>query len=163
MNVSRIFKWSVLLALAVTPTTLYGQVLGIDLTFESVGGSLPVAGAGTSTASLNFGTVSAFQPVGGTVTRTLTASDYTMSTQFAVRVTKGVLVFSSNYTLRGRLTVAQPLTWKLRDVTMSTSFATVATSQPYASPLPHPVAFTIPFSAASGAISTTLEVLAIAN
>ena len=159
----RIFKWSVLLAIAVTPTPLYAQLFGIDLTFESVGGGLPVAGAGTNTASVNFGTVSAFQPVGGSVIRTSTTSDYTMSTQFAVKVTKGVLVLSTNYTLRGRLTVAQPLTWKLRDVTMSTSFATVATSQPYASALPHPVAFTVPFSAASGAISTTLEVLAIAN
>ena len=155
--------WGVLLALAAAPASLSAQLLGIDLTFDSVAGSVPLAGAGTGTGVLNFGTVSAYQPVGGGVTRASTASDYTLSTQFAVRVTKALIVLSSHYTLRARLTVAQPLTWTVNGTAMTTSFQTISTSQNYGTTAPYPVGFTVPLAAAAGAVSTTIEVMAIAN
>ena len=42
----------------------------ISLSFESVPGSVPLTGAGSTNATLNFGSVSAFEPVGAGVTRT---------------------------------------------------------------------------------------------
>jgi hypothetical protein len=149
--------------LVAVPVPAFAQLFGIDLTFQSVAGSVSITGAGSSSATLNFGTVSAFEPVGVDVVRTSTATDYTIATQFGVRVTKGVLVLSPNYTLRSRFTVAQPLTWKVDSVTMSTSFATIATSQPYVTPLPHSLAFIVPLSSAAGTVNMNIEVLAVAN
>jgi len=152
-----------LTCLVAVPVPAFAQLFGINLTFQSVAGSVSITGAGSGTATLNFGTVSAFEPVGVGVARTSTATDYTIATQVGVRVTKGILVLSPNYTLRSRLTVAQPLTWKVDSVTMSTSFATIATSQPYATTLPHALAFIVPLSSAAGAVNTNIEVLAVAN
>ncbi len=151
------------MCLVAAPVPVFAQLFGIDLTFQSVAGSVSISGAGTGAATLNFGTVSAFEPVGVGVTRTSTATNYTIATQFGVRVTKGALVFSPNYTLRARLTVVQPLTWKVEGVTMSTSFTTIATSQPYTTPLPHALAFIVPLSSAAGAVNTNIEVMAVAN
>ena len=134
----------------------------ITLTFETVGGGLPVSGEGTNTASLDFGTVSAFGPVGPGVTRSNTATDYTLSAQFGVRVTKGGGT-SPDYTLRARLTGAHPLTWRINGVVMGTSYATVAFTQPYAATLSHALEFVVPLTSAPGGISTTFDVLAISN
>ena len=59
----------------------------ISLSFQSVPGSVPLTGAGSNTAALNFGNVSAFEPLNTGVTRTVGASSYTISTRFGVRAT----------------------------------------------------------------------------
>ena len=43
----------------------------ISLSFESVPGSVPLTGPGTTNATLNFGNVSAFEPLNPGVTRTV--------------------------------------------------------------------------------------------
>jgi hypothetical protein len=136
----------------------------ISLSFESVAGSVPLAASGTTSATLSFGSVSAFEPLRPGVTRTTGASSYTISTGFGVRGTHllgGIL--SPNYTLRARLLSAQPLTWRVDGVTMSTTAATIATSQPYGPIVPHTLAFVVPYSHAAGVVTTVLEVTAIAN
>ena len=133
----------------------------ITISVESVPGSRPVAGL-SPLVTLDFSNVSAFGAVPSGVTRTLGSSSYTLSTNFGVRVTR-LLSFSSSYTLQARLQSAHPLTWRVDGVALSTSPATVATSQPYETTIPHSLAFVVPFAHPEGAVSTVLEVTAIAN
>jgi len=135
----------------------------ITLNFESIAGSVPLTGAGTNSATLNFGHVSAFESLNTGVTRTVGASSYTISTRFGVRTTHLLSLLSPNYTLQARLQSASALTWKIDGVTMSTGAATIATSQPYASTVPHTLSFVVPFSNSAGAVTTVFEVTAIAN
>lgn len=153
------------IAVLLIPGSTFAQRGGgppITLTFESVSGGLPVGGAGTNIASLNFGNVSAYKTLGPGVTRTSTSTDYTISTLFGVRVTK-VGGPSPNYTLRARLVLAHALTWQVNGVTMSTAYATLANTQPYASTLSHSLAFVVPLTYAAGLVTTQFEVLTIAN
>ena len=144
--------------------TIPGEALAdIYLTFESVSGSRPVSGAGTSNATLSFGTVSAFGPIAAGANRVNTSGEYTISTDIGVRVERGLLELSPRYTLRARLQSAQALTWKVGGVTMSTTYATIATSQSYGSTVPHTIAFVVPFSQPAGSISATFDILAIEN
>ncbi len=135
----------------------------ISMSFQSVPGSVSLTGAGTTNATLNFGTVSAFEPLNTGVTRTVGASSYTISTRFGVRATHLLGLLSSGYSVQARLVSANALTWRVDGVTMSTSPSTVATSQPYGSTIPHTLDFVVPFSRAAGAVTTVLEVTAIAN
>jgi hypothetical protein len=135
----------------------------ISMSFQSVPGSVSLTGAGTTNASLNFGTVSAFETLNAGVTRTVGASSYTVSTRFGVRATHLLGILSSGYTVQARMVSANAVTWQVDGVTMSTTAATVATSQPYGSTVPHTLAFVVPFSRPAGAVSTVLEVTAIAN
>ncbi len=158
----RHFRWSLVLGFVFFPAPVFALL--ISLSFESVAGSVPLTGAGTTNATLNFGSVSAFEPVSAGVTRTLGASNYTISTRFGVRgnhLSPGIL--SPNYTLQARLRNPQTLTWRVDGVTMSTAAATVATSQPYGPVVPHTLAFVVPFSQSAGLVTTVLEVTAIAN
>ena len=157
----RCYRWSLALGFVLFPAPAFALL--ISLSFDSIPGSVPLAGAGTSHAILNFGSVSAFEPVTLGVTRTPGASNYTISTQFGVRSTHVLPLASPNYTLRARLLGAQPLTWKINGVTMSTSAATVATSQPYGPVVPHTISFEVSNSHPAGVIGTVLEVTAIAN
>src|SRR5687768_13454592 len=115
-------RWRFFVAVAVFagmfPTAVFGQLTGIELTFQSVSGGASLAGAGTGSATLAFGTVSAFGALQSGVTRTSTSSDYTLSTPFGVRVSKSALVLSSSYTLRSRLQSASTLAWRVDGVTM---------------------------------------------
>lgn len=142
-----------------------GEVLAdIYLTFASVSGSRPVGGGGTNNASVGFGTISAFGPLATGVTRAVAATDYTISTDVGVRVEKGLLsALSPSYTLRARLPTANVLVWRVNGITMTTSYALIATSQPYGSTVARSVAVVVPFSRAAGPLSTQLEFLAIAN
>jgi hypothetical protein len=158
----RHFRWSLVLGFVFFPAPVFALL--ISMSFESVPGSVPLTGAGTPNATLNFGSVSAFEPLGAGVTRTAGASNYTISTRFGVRgnhLLAGVM--SPNYTLQARLRNPQTLTWRVDGVTMSTAAATIATSQPYGPIVPHTLAFVVPFSQAAGAVTTVLEVTAIAN
>ena len=153
--------WSLVVGLVLFPAPAFALL--ISLSFESIPGSVPLTGAGSSDATLNFGRVSAFEPVNTGVTRTPGASNYTISTSFGVRSTHALPLTSPNYTLRARLLSAQPLTWRVDGVIMSTSAATIATSQPYGVVVPHTVSFVVPLSQSAGAVNTVLEVTAIAN
>ena len=154
-------RWSLVLGLIFFPAPVFA--LFISLSFESVPGSVPLTGAGTNTAVLNFGNVSAFEPLGGGVNRTVGASAYRVSTRFGVRTTHTLSPLGGSYTLQARLQTASPLAWRIDGTTMSTSPVTVATSQPYGSVVPHTLAFDVPFSHPAGVATTVFEVTAIAN
>jgi hypothetical protein len=160
-------RWSVVLGLGLIllPAPVDAQLLSaISLSFTSVAGSVPLSGAGTDTATVNFGNVSAFQPLSAGVSRTVGASSYTVSTNFGVRTTKNLLgLLSSNYTLRARLQSAHTLTWRVNGTTMTTTDAIVGTSQPYGTSVSHSLSFVVPFSRSAGAVTTALEITAIAN
>lgn len=147
------------LAFLFIPAPAFAIIL---LSFQSIPGAVALAGAGTTNAVLNFGSVSAFEPLALGVNRSVGASGYRLSTSFGVRVTR-VVSLSANYTLQARLQIAQPLTWLVNGVTMSTSAVTVATAQPFGSTVPHTVAFDVPFAHPAGPVSAVLEVMAIAN
>lgn len=159
---SRYGCWSLVLGLVFFPAKVFA--LFISMSFQSIAGEVALTGSGTTNAALNFGTVSAFETVGGGINRTVAASSYTISTQFGIRGSHllGGAV-SPNYTLQARLQNPHPLTWRLDGVTMSTAAATVATSQPYGTTVPHTLSFVVPFSQPAGVVTTVLEVTAIAN
>jgi hypothetical protein len=161
----RLCLWSLVLGLILFPAPLQAQLLsGISISFTSVPGSAVLAGAGTDSATLNFGNVSAFGPLGGGMTRTVGASGYTVSTNFGVRTTKNLLgLLSSDYTLRARLQTAQTMTWRVNGTTMTTTDAIVGTSQPYGTAVSHSLSFVVPFTRAAGPFTTVLEITAIAN
>lgn len=157
----RHYKWSLVLALVCFPAP--ALALLISMSFESIPGNVALTGAGTNTAALDFGSVSAFEPLKAGVSRTGGASNYTVSTRFGVRATHTLGLVSPSYTLRARLQTAHPLTWRMDGVMMSTTATTFATSQPYGPAIQHTLAFVVPFSYPAGAVTTVLEVTAIAN
>ena len=155
------YRWSLVLAFVLLPAPVCALL--ISFSFESISGSVPLTGAGTSIATLDFGRVSVSQPLNAGVTRTRGASSYTLSTRFGVRATHQFPQGTPSYTLQARLLIAQPITWRINDVPLSTSPATIAPLQPYGRVLPHTIAFVVPFSQPAGALNTVLEVTAIAN
>ena len=54
----RHFRWSLVLGVLFFPAPVFALL--ISMSFESVPGSVPLTGAGTTNATLNFGNVSAF-------------------------------------------------------------------------------------------------------
>lgn len=123
-----------------------------------------MTGAGTNSATVNFGNVSAFNPLTAGVSRTVNASSYTLSTNFGVRATRTVLgALSPSYTLKGRLQSAQTLTWQINGTTMSTTDAVIGSLQPYGTTVAYSLSFVVPFSQAAGPVTTVLEITAIAN
>lgn len=151
--------WILATALATCPAALLAD---ISLSLRSVAGGVPLLGSGNPTASLDFGTVSKLGPLTSGVSRTTTATSYTISTLFGVRVarTKGS---TPNYTLRARLLSSHPIVWRVDNVAMTTSFQSVAFSQPYGPTVSHTLGFTVSDATATGSTSTTVEFLAIAN
>lgn len=156
----RPYWWSLVLGFVLVPAPAFAII--ITLAFESVPGAVPLTGAGTPNATLSFGSVSAFGPLNAGVSRTVGGSSYTISTSIGVRVTR-VVSLSPNYTLRARLQSGHPLTWRLDGVILSTTPATIATSQPFGSVVPHTLAFVVPFTHSAGAVTTVVEVTAIGN
>jgi hypothetical protein len=157
----RYYRWSLVLAFVLFPAPVFALL--ITLSFESVPGAVSLTGAGTPNATLDFGNVSAFEPLNTGVSRTVGASSYTVSTRFGVRATHLLSLVTPDYTLQARLQSANVLTWQVDGVTMSTSAVTIATSQPYGLVVPHTLAFVVPFSHPAGAVTTVLDVTAIAN
>jgi hypothetical protein len=134
----------------------------ITISLQGVPGGRPVNGGLLGLYSMDFGTVSAFEPLPPNVNRVVGGSAYILDTDFGVRVTK-LLSGSTSYTLQARLQNAHPLTWRVDGVTLSTTAATVATLQPYAATIPHTLAFVVPFARPAGNVTTTIEVIAIAD
>lgn len=154
-------RWSLVLGMIFFPAPVFALLL--SMSFESVPGSVPLTGSGSNAASLNLGTVSAFEPLITGVNRTVNASSYNISTRFGVRASHLLNLTSPSYTLQARLRTANPLTWRLNGVTMSTTPTTVSSSQPYGAIVPHTLSFVVPFSHPAGTVTTVLEVTAIAN
>lgn len=152
---------SLVLAFVLLPSPV--SALLINMTFESIPGEVALSGAGTTNATLNFGGVSAYEPLSAGVTRTVGASSYNISTRFGVLTTHTLGLVSSGYTLQARLQSAHLLTWRVDGLIMSTSAATLSTSQPYGTTVPHTLDFTVPFTHGAGPVTTVLEVTAIAN
>lgn len=132
-------------------------------------GGIALSGSGTSSASANFGTVAAF---GGTVpsgvTKTAGASSFTLNTTIDINVSKGALdvldALSMSYTLTAKLQAADAQNiWKWNSVTLSTAAATITSAGTYASTTPYTFSLTVPFSAAAGTISNTIQMTAVAN
>jgi hypothetical protein len=149
------------LALALLPFTAHGLIF---LTFETVAGGFSFTGSGSGAASVNLGTVSRYRTISPHITRTLGASDYTLATPFGVNVSQFLELFSTSYLLRARLGASSSIGWKVDNVTLTTSYATVATAQGYGTTYSHTLAMVIPNSLTTGLTpSVDLEFLAVAE
>lgn len=104
----RHYRWSLVLGFVLFPAPVFALLISIS--FGSVPGSVPLSGAGSNSASLDFGNISAFQPLKTGVSRASAASSYTVSSRFGVRATHLLGLASPSYTLQARLLSAQPLT-----------------------------------------------------
>lgn len=141
----------------------------LNLAFVSDPGGASLVGSGTSAASLNFGTVRAF---GGTVpsgvTKSVGATSWTLNTTIDISVTKGSLdaldLLSTSYTLTAGLQATDfQNTWKWNSVALSTTTSTITDTGVYGSTPGYSFSLTIPFSAAAGTISNTINFTAVAN
>ena len=147
--------------------TLNAQLInksGIWLIFNSDAAGVTLGNAGTSAATLNFGTVAMYQapPLG--VTQTRTATDFTVSTPFDVYVDVGG-VASPSYRLQAALQTAPGVfTFKVDAVTLTTVAATVVAADPgYRTNVQHTMSLTIPNTAPAGVISNTVNFTVTAN
>jgi hypothetical protein len=136
----------------------------ISLTFETDAAGVSLAGAGTSTATLAYGTVSAFGTIAtANVTRTVGATDFTVSSPFGVKVVKANSS-SANYTLQAALGSADATnTWTINSTNLTTSNQTLGASYSYGSAVAHTMKLTVPFSASAGAVSKTVNFTATSN
>jgi hypothetical protein len=146
--------------IAVTATT----VASVSLTFVTDGAGITLGSSGTSAATVAFGSVQAY---GGTVpsgvTRTVNGTtNWSLSTPIDV-VVQVANQTSSNYTLTAALQTADSTnTWQLGATSLSTTAATLTSTGAYGSTA-YTYKLTIPFSAAAGAISNTINFTATAN
>jgi hypothetical protein len=145
---------------AVTATT----VASISLTFVTDGAGITLGGTGTAAATIAFGSVQAYGgsvPAG--VTKVVNApTNWSLSTPFDVGVQLANQT-SSNYTLTAAIASADATnTWSLGATNLTTTPATLTSTGAYGS-TPYTFKLTIPFSAAAGAISNTINFVATAN
>lgn len=147
-------------ALVTVPAVLPAS---IDLTFLTVSGGRTITGSGTGTGSLDFGTVSRYGPLPTNVTRSTTATNYTLTTNVGMRVTKSGET-STTYTFRARIVTASSFTWRVNNTNMTTSFTTISASRNYNTTYSYPLRIIILIATTTGLnISQQLEYLAIAN
>ncbi len=137
----------------------------IALTFENDAAGVVLAGAGTNAATMALGAVSAYNTFSTPgVTRTVSATDFTVSSPFAVRVVKANIPSSASYTLAAALSSPDASnTWRINATALSTASANLGSAYAYASPVPHTMYLTVPFSASTGAISKVVNFTATAN
>lgn len=145
---------------------------GISLVFDSDPSGVTLGAAGTSAATLNFGTISAFGPLAPGVSRpSVTAANYTVRTVFDVQVTQGGLN-STTYTLSAQLASALPagFSFKIDGVTLVGGLSNIQTNAAYNVDVPHNLDLIVS-TAASGAggpavgtpLSTVINFQASAN
>jgi hypothetical protein len=145
---------------AVSATT----VASVSLTFVTDGSGITLGGTSTSAASVAFGSVQAY---GGSVPTGVTKSvngptNWSLSTPIDV-VVEVANQTSSNYTLTAALQTADSTnTWALGATNLSTTPSTLTSTGAYGSTA-YTFKLTIPFSAAAGAISNTMNFTATAN
>jgi len=144
----------------------------ISLIFDSDPGGVTLGGNGSSTASVNLGTISAFGPLAPGVTRpSVTASNYTVRTLFDVQVIQGG-VASPNYTLSAQLAAVAPtgFTYAVDAVTLTTAVQTIQANGAYNTDVRHALNLTVS-TAAPGAggpavgtpLTTTINFTATSN
>jgi hypothetical protein len=146
---------------AVTATT----VASVSLTFVTDGAGIALGGSGSSAATIAFGSVQAYGgAVPGGVTRTVNApTNWSLATPFDVDVQVANQT-SSNYTLTAALQTTDAVnTWLLGATTLTTTAQTLTSTGAYGVTTPYTFKLTIPFSAAAGAISNTINFVATAN
>jgi hypothetical protein len=145
---------------------------GITLLFNSDPQSVTLGGAGTSAASLDFGSISAFGPLAAGVTRpTVTATNYTVRSLFDIQVIQGGLT-STTYTLQAQLAAAAPtgLSYRVDAITLGTASQTLQTTATYGVDIQHSLDLVV-LKAAPGAggpatgtpLTTTINFTATAN
>jgi hypothetical protein len=145
---------------------------GIAIVFNSDAAGVALGNAGSSAATLNFGTISAFGTLGAGVTRTaITAANFTVRTIFDVHVTQGGLT-STTYTLSANLAAVAPtgFTYLVDGVSLTTAAQTLQTNGAYATDIPHNLDLRV-LRAAPGAggpavgtpITSTINFTATAN
>lgn len=154
---------------AIAAALLYPRGVGaapLTLTFDTDPSGIALGGSGTSHASIAFGSVQAY---GGVVPAGVTkavngTTNWKLSTPLDVRVTKTGVV-SGSYTLTAQLKSADAAhTWNFGSATITNAFpAVVTTTGIYGSTTPYNLSLTIPFSAASGAVSNTLDIIVTSN
>ena len=145
---------------AVTATT----VGSVSLTFVTDGAGIALGGSGTSAATIAFGSVQAYGgSVPANVTKTVNGTtNWSLATPFDV-VVQVANQTSTNYTLLGSIqTTDATNSWFLGATTLSTTPATLTSTGAYGSTA-YTFKLTIPFSAAAGAISNTVNFTATAN
>jgi len=145
---------------------------GISIQFDTDPAGVTLGAAGTSAATVNFGTVSAFGPLAAGVTRpSVTAANFTVRTIFDVQVVQGGLN-SATYTLTANLAAAAPtgMSYKVDAITLTTASQTIQVNGAYGTDIPHNLDLVI-LTAAPGAggpavntpITTTINFTATAN
>lgn len=145
---------------------------GIALVFDTDPGGVTLGAAGTSAASLNFGTISAFGPLSPGVTRpSVTGANFTVRSLFDVQVIQGGLA-STSYTLSASLAGPAPtgLSYKVDAVTLTTGTQNVQTNGVYGTDIAHNLDLVVS-SASPGAggpavgtpLTTTINFTATAN
>ena len=125
---------------------------GIALVFDTDPSGVTLGAAGTSAATLDFGTISAFGPLAAGVTRpSVTATNYTVRTVFDVQVIQGGLN-STTYTLSAQLASALPtgFSFKIDGVTLVNGPSSIQTNAAYNVDVPHNLDLTVS-TAAPGA------------
>jgi hypothetical protein len=145
---------------AVTATT----VGSVSLTFVTDGAGIALGGSGTSAATIAFGSVQAYGgSVPANVTKTVNGTtNWSLATPFDV-VVEVANQTSTTYTLLGSIqTTDATNSWFLGATTLSTTPATLTSTGAYGSTA-YTFKLTIPFSAAAGAISNTVNFTATAN
>ena len=136
----------------------------ISITFETDGSGVALTGAGSSTATLGFGTVSAYGTIAtSNVTRTLAASAFTVSTPFGVKVAQANGA-STDYTLQAALGSADATnTWTVNSTGLTTTAQTLGSTYSFGSAVSHTMKLTVPFTASTGAVSRVVNFTATAN
>ncbi len=137
---------------------------GIWIIFNSDAAGVTLGSAGTSTASLDFGTVAAFQAPPAGVTKTRTSTSFTISSPFDVFVDVGG-VASTSYRLQANLQSAPGVyTYKVDAVTLTTTAATVVAADPnYRLNVQHTMYLTVPQTAPAGVVTNTVNFTVTAN
>jgi hypothetical protein len=145
---------------------------GIALVFDTDPNGVSLGAAGSSAATLNFGTISAFGPLSPGVVRTsVTAANFTVRSIFDVQVLQGS-VNSNSYRLSASLSTLAPtgLTYKVDSVTLTTANQTIQASAAYDTDIAHNLDLVVS-SASPGAggpavgtpLTTTINFTATAN
>ncbi len=137
----------------------------IAVLFHSDPSGVPLGGAGTSAASLDFGTVAMYMatpPAGVTLTRTV--NDFTISSPFDTYVIVGG-VNTASYRVQAALQSAPGVyTYKFDGITLSTASAVVVAADPnYFSDVPHTLSLTVPRTAPAGPVTNTVNFVVTAN
>lgn len=145
---------------------------GIALVFDTDPSGVTLGAAGSSAASLNFGTISAFGPLSPGVTRpSVTAANFTVRSAFDVQVIQGGGA-SNSYTLSASLAGPGPtgLSYKVDTVTLTTAVQNIQANGVYDTDVAHNLDLVVS-TASPGAggpavgtpLTTTINFTATAN